>query len=169
MKGKLLILFTVTFLGCAQHSHRCYEIDGAKLKIRVYKKDLKDKLKVEALSFESMDLHALPDDLPEFKNLRYLNLRRNNFKIIPAYVTRFPNLAVLFIDHNPIELLPKEIVEMKNLRVLTINQTEIQHLPKGFYDLNLKLFLIGGAKIDFSQREEVRIKMKKTKVINSLD
>ena len=146
-----------------------YEIDGAKLKIKSYEEHMKNKLEVEALSFESMNLEELPYDLEEFKNLRYLNLRNNNLKAIPIYITTFSNLYALFIDRNPILELPDQIVDLKNLRVLTINGTEIESLPEGFYDLNLKLFLIGGTEINELQFKEAKEKMKQTKIINSVD
>lgn len=164
-----LLITLLIFAGCARRNYPCYEIDGAKLKIKSYERNMKNKLEVEALSFESMNLDELPYDLEEFKNLRYLNLRSNNLKAIPIYITTFSNLYALFIDRNPIRKLPDQIVNLKNLRVLTINGTEIESLPEGFYDLKLKAFLIGGSKINELQFKETKEKMKETKIIISVD
>ena len=169
MKVRVLIILLIFFTGCADRNYPSYEIDGVKLKIKAYEKAMKDKSQVEALSFQSMNLEELPNDLEEFKNLRYLNLRDNNLKTLPRCITTFSNLYALFIDRNPIKELPNHIVELKNLKVLTINGTQIQRLPDGFYDIKLKVLLIGGSKLDGFQRQEVMEKMKETKVVNSVD
>ena len=119
MKVRILIIL-LTFWGCANRNYPSYEIDGVKLKIRSYEKDMQSKLEVEALSFESMNLEELPYDLVEFKNLRFLNLRNNNLKTIPIYITTFSKLYALFIDRNPISKLPDQIVNLNNLALYII-------------------------------------------------
>jgi Leucine-rich repeat (LRR) protein len=159
----LIILLIIT--GC---SSQYYELGDAQLRIVRYNPDLKRKDRIEALSFESMNMERLPDALRDFKNIKYLNVRNNRLDKLPSFVEDLLKIEVLFLDNNPITMLPENIGKMKNLKVLTINHTNITELPEDFYGLKLKVFLIGGTNLSVSKDELMR-RMKETKVINSVD
>ncbi|KAJ1041026.1 hypothetical protein NDA11_007005 [Ustilago hordei] len=71
----------------------------------------------------------LPDNFADLSNLRYLNIRANNFATFPECVTKMPNLEILDLSRNKIRKLPQEPGRLLALRVLSINANRLTELP----------------------------------------
>ena len=60
------------------------------------------------------NLHAIPDEVFEYKNLKVLNLNNNRIKTIPDNIKRLHNLETFIINNNIITNISKELWNLKN-------------------------------------------------------
>jgi hypothetical protein len=59
---------------------------------------------------DSNNLTSLPDDLSEFKHLRTLHLKYNQFRRLPPVIAQLPQLAVLELAANQIAKLDPAVI-----------------------------------------------------------
>ncbi|KAG6903185.1 hypothetical protein C0995_002728 [Termitomyces sp. Mi166 len=76
-----------------------------------------DESPLRRITLGNNRLTALPLEFASLSQLRYLNLKRNNFTVFPDVLTRMPSLDTLDISHNRIQRLPVEAGRLVHLRV----------------------------------------------------
>ncbi|TKY85769.1 hypothetical protein EX895_005309 [Sporisorium graminicola] len=87
------------------------------------------KEQVVRLALGYNHLTRLPDNFADLHNLRYLNIRANNFAYFPECVTRMPNLEILDLSRNKVRTLPQVPGRLLSLRVLSMNANRLTELP----------------------------------------
>ncbi|KAJ9660693.1 RAM signaling network component [Neophaeococcomyces mojaviensis] len=98
---------------------------------------------VERLSLSHNFLRYMPVRTAECKQLRYLNIRSNDFKEIPPPVFQMPLLEILDVSKNKINTIPPEIKQLESLRVFSIVHNRLVDLPLELTDMpRLKVFKV---------------------------
>ncbi len=95
----------------------------------------KNKELVESLILRDQRLDSFPDEIVEFKNLRFLDLSMNNFSSIPAGISELKNLEELVIAYSKINEVPNSIKGLKNLKRLVLLYSQVEVVDKGICDL----------------------------------
>lgn len=84
---------------------------------------------VENLRLTSKKLENLPEKLKEFKDLKSLNISKNNLQTLDKEIlTSLPNLKKINLSDNPISELPEWLADL-NLEKLNLNGTNIKEIP----------------------------------------
>ncbi|MGF1637344.1 MAG: COR domain-containing protein [Cyclobacteriaceae bacterium] len=85
------------------------------------------------------NLHYLPPQICQLKNLKELYLPHNLLSTLPDCLTELSQLQVLILTGNCFNNLPAAILDLKNLQLLYLTSNEISHLPEEIARLsNLK-------------------------------
>ncbi|KAG6886022.1 hypothetical protein C0993_005206 [Termitomyces sp. T159_Od127] len=84
---------------------------------RIGKERPEDESRLKRITLGSNCLTTLPMEFALLSQLRYLNLKRNNFSVFPDVLTLMPSLDTLDISHNRIKKLPIEAGYLVHLRV----------------------------------------------------
>jgi len=163
MKYRLAI-FSVLFLSnllFAQStvSYKIYSLDEAR-KV--------DKDSVFGLQLRKKKLTEIPQEIFQYKNLRYLDVSKNKLKSISMEINQFtrleefsasknrlticpivicstPTLKILKLNDNPISNIPECIQYLTDLEVLDLFQTRIESFPVTMVELkNLKILDVRG-------------------------
>jgi Leucine-rich repeat (LRR) protein len=159
-----LALFSVLFLSNllfaqATVSYKIYSLDEAR-KV--------DKDSVFGLQVRKKKLTEIPQEIFQYKNLRYLDVSKNKLKsismeinqfihleefnagknrltICPIVICSIPTLKVLKLNDNPISNIPECIQYLTDLTVLDLFQTRIESFPVTMVELkNLKIVDVRG-------------------------
>lgn len=98
---------------------------------KVYKslKDVRNPHDVYILKLNFKRLHAIPDVVFSFTNLRDLDLSRNFIDSVPPAIANLRNLQKLSLARNWIRHVPDEISQLSDLRILDLNRNPVQQLP----------------------------------------
>lgn len=91
---------------------------------------------VERLSLSHNFLRYIPARIAECNQLRYLNIRSNDFREIPPSIYRMPLLEILDVSKNKINNIPAEIKNCHSLRVFSIVHNRLQDLPPELAELS---------------------------------
>lgn len=91
---------------------------------------------VERLSLSHNFLRYIPARIAECNQLRYLNIRSNDFREIPPAIYRMPLLEILDVSKNKINNIPAEIKNCHSLRVFSIVHNRLQDLPPELAELS---------------------------------
>lgn len=75
-------------------------------------------------------LTALPNEFALLTNLRYLNLRSNNFEDFPLALCLLPGLDILDISRNRLRSLPIDIGHLRKLKIFSLAKNKLTVLPK---------------------------------------
>lgn len=89
---------------------------------------LSNPLEVFSLDLSKNQLKEFPDEIFEFKNLRYLNLSSNKIQTLPYSIDSLTYLTELLINDNELTILPKSIWRLKELIVLDVSGNNIREL-----------------------------------------
>ncbi|KXZ51889.1 hypothetical protein GPECTOR_11g323 [Gonium pectorale] len=90
---------------------------------------------ITELELSSNDLTDLPDELEEFRYLRILRLKYNQFRRIPAVVYRLQQLMVFDISGNKVQKLDEAVGHLTLLKELDISGNEVTTLPDSLASL----------------------------------
>jgi hypothetical protein len=71
----------------------------------------------------------IPEEVRQFKNLRYLRLSKNDLKELPPWIGDLQELRRLDLSNNRLRSLPPEIGSLKHLTYLGLNRNLIENLP----------------------------------------
>lgn len=83
---------------------------------------------VYAISLKKMKLTALPKELFLFKNLKYLNLERNEIAdVLP--IGEFKHLIYLNLGKNKLQNFPVSVCQLLELEDLVVNRNEFSYVP----------------------------------------
>ncbi|KAG6821460.1 hypothetical protein H0H93_010184 [Arthromyces matolae] len=92
-----------------------------------------DQGHLKRIAFGNNHLTALPPEFALLSQLRYVNLKRNNFSVFPDVVRPFlklmPSLDTLDISHNRIKELPTLPGQLIHLRVFSLSKNKLTRLP----------------------------------------
>lgn len=114
-----IFIFLVGVCGCSVKRNTLNPNGDYKV-YRSLGKALRHKDHVFVLSLEDKKLEDFPVSILELKNLRTLNLTRNNISIIPKEIIELENLQNIELMDNRIEKLPLEMSKLKNLKKINI-------------------------------------------------
>jgi Leucine-rich repeat (LRR) protein len=93
-------------------------------------------------------LTLLSESVGYLKNLKELNLNRNEILVLPENFCNLKNLEVLKITHNKLIKLPENIDGLQNLKKLYLDYNDISYLPENFCSLkNLQILSICNNKL----------------------
>lgn len=136
---------------------KCLFLDNNKL---IFVPEIGALENLEELSIENNELTLIPEVYYNLKNLKILNLSKNNLKMINSNMfENYQSLSILWLNgcglmHLPKEIkflkaleklglrdnclpeLPDEIGELTNLKWLNLEKNEIEFLPESFQKLN---------------------------------
>lgn len=95
---------------------------------------------LKELSIEENGLSLIPETYYNLKNLRSLNLNKNDLKCLSReFFLSFQNLTVLWLNNCGLLYLPNEIDNLKFLETFGARSNSLQELPENFGALtNLK-------------------------------
>ncbi|KAL9617178.1 MAG: hypothetical protein Q9160_008032 [Pyrenula sp. 1 TL-2023] len=91
---------------------------------------------VERLSLSHNLLWLLPYKFSECSQLRYLNIRGNEFRDFPKAIYKLPLLEILDMSKNKLRKIPDEIRHLSSLKVLSLMHNRIEDLPYSMSDMN---------------------------------
>jgi len=94
-----------------------------------------NKPEEEFLSLTSLEVYyknidALPNEIGDMINLRFLYLNDNRITSIPPDIGKLVNLIHLDFSYNSLTSIPKEIGNLKNLKKLILTGNKIKELPE---------------------------------------
>lgn len=136
---------------------KCLFLDNNKL---IFAPEIGALENLEELSIENNELTLIPEVYYNLKNLKSLNLSKNNLKILNSNMfENYRNLSILWLNSCGLMYLPKEIKflkaleklglkdnclpdlpdeigELTNLKWLNLEKNEIELLPQSFQKLN---------------------------------
>jgi internalin A len=96
-----------------------------------------------------LGLVNIPEEIRQFKWLKFLDIRSNNIDIIPEFLSDLPLLEEIDLGSNNISEVPAYISNFKSLKTLSLKYNKIKILPEGLgYIKNLKKLDLEGNKID---------------------
>lgn len=99
---------------------------------------------VERLSLSHNLLRYIPVRITDCSQLRYLNIRSNDFKEIPPSLYSMPLLEILDVSKNKITSISPEIKRLESLRVFSIVFNRLTDLPIELAELpRLKVLKVG--------------------------
>jgi len=84
---------------------------------------------IYSVTFEKLKIKELPIDLKRFKNIKVLNLSKNNLSELPSFIQEFEKLEVIYLDKNKFTEFPSVLLNNKNLKELYLSRNEITVLP----------------------------------------
>lgn len=90
---------------------------------------------ITSLELVEKGLKFIPSEIKFFKNLRLLNIERNEICALPPDIGSLRNLETLNISRTGITTFPAEIVNLTNLTSLSIQQNGLDVLPEETYKL----------------------------------
>lgn len=105
--------------------------------------DLKTIYNNNNLKIKFCKIFTIPNEVILFKNLKELNLSRNNITIIPSMISSLTNLEVIMLDYNKIKTITTEIFLLEKLAQLSLFHNDITIIPseisslKKLYELDL--------------------------------
>jgi len=73
------------------------------------------------LSFENQQLFYVPDNLKNFKGLKFLSFFNNNLKTIPVEIGALTNLRMLYIHKNRLSIFPNPLTQRSKKCAITID------------------------------------------------
>jgi len=145
----LIILISVLVLGCgktiknekpAKTNRKTFTslVEALKEPEKVYSLSLtRDFSKFQAIHFQRTDdvirkewFKELHDCIGEFKNLRKLDLDRNQLNELPKGIGKLKKLKELNLEYNNLKELPKEIEYLKDLERLFLKGNPIEKVPE---------------------------------------
>lgn len=90
---------------------------------------LKNPEKVYKLRLQKQKLESIPDEVFMFKNLRTLDLSKNNIKDIDTRIAELKYLENLDLSKNEIDTFPEVICEIRKLKVLKMSRNNMEEIP----------------------------------------
>lgn len=97
---------------------------------------LKNPEKVESLALIGQKLKKLPKDIVKLKNLKYLDISRNQITALPAELGQLTKLEELNASMNKIEEIHDSVFTLKRLIVLKLRRNKLGRLPASIGNLN---------------------------------
>lgn len=108
---------------------------------------LQDK-RATYLSLNHMNLHKLPEEIGDFKNLRTLSIEDDSIIEIPEFIGGLTNLEILSIAGRKISSIPSSIFNLSKLKELKIENTDVSVISKDIRKLkNLTVLVLSNNKI----------------------
>ena len=96
---------------------------------RSYGEGLQKPDSVFILDLSKQKRKFIPEEIRQFKNLRYLRLNKNDIRELPSWIGELRELRRLDLSNNRLTSLPPEIGSLKNLVYLGLNRNLIESLP----------------------------------------
>ena len=131
MKLLCAICLMLSIGSYAQQEPVSYEWED--LKILVHDPDT-----IESISFRKMKLDQLPEELYTYKNLRILDLSKNNLTKLPDSISSLKKLETINLERNKLDIFPIQFCRMRSLRSINLGLNTIGNLPaciEGLKDL----------------------------------
>lgn len=88
-----------------------------------------EPLSVVHLDLSRQKIKTLPEEIIEFKNLRYLDVSNNRIEELPDFIFSLPKLEELDATSNKLYDLPFSIENAKKLKILKAGNNPIQSIP----------------------------------------
>lgn len=87
------------------------------------------------LNLSQLNLHTLPHNMENFKDIIFLKLRENFLSELPEGVSKMSNLTHLFAEMNQITEIPSWIGDLTQLHELNLGSNQISEIPESFIKL----------------------------------
>ena len=84
---------------------------------------------VLAIDLSRNKLKSLPEELRQFKDLRYLLLNRNRLRDLPDWLPELKQLQALILDHNRFDDFPEVLLDVPHLEQLSIGENYLRAIP----------------------------------------
>jgi Leucine-rich repeat (LRR) protein len=100
--------------------------------VKVYRSFGEGMLKPDSvlvLDLSKQKRKFVPEEVRNFKNLRYLRLSKNDIRELPAWIGELQELRRLDLSNNRLRSVPPEIGSLKHLVYLGLNRNLIETLP----------------------------------------
>lgn len=100
--------------------------------VKVYRsfgEGLQNPDSVLILDLSKQKRKVIPEEIRQFKNLRYLRLSRNDIRELPVWIGELQELRRLDLSNNRLRSIPAEIGLLKHLVYLGLNRNLIESLP----------------------------------------
>lgn len=106
-------------------------------------KTTKDLSAIEELDLSGRWLGKIPSRILDYKNLKKINLRNNNFKKFPAELAELKQLRTILLANNRIGALTSDEMGLfENLEILDLDNNKIKKFPNLRKLNNLKIVTI---------------------------
>ncbi|MFM1745718.1 MAG: hypothetical protein RLZZ630_1655 [Bacteroidota bacterium] len=96
---------------------------------RSYGEGLQKPDSVFILDLSKQKRKFIPEEVRQFKNLRYLRLNKNDIREVPSWIGDLQELRRLDLSNNRLKSIPPEIGALKKLVYLGLNRNLIESLP----------------------------------------
>lgn len=84
---------------------------------------------VFAIDASKLKWQQVPEELKQFKQLRFLNLSKNKIKELPEFIAEFKWLKVLDLTKNELFLFPVQLCKMNQLQKIHLSRNKIESIP----------------------------------------
>lgn len=84
---------------------------------------------VLAIDLSRNRLKTLPEELLQFRDLRYLLLNRNRLRDLPGWLPQLRQLQALILDHNRFDNVPEVLLSMPQMEQLSIGENYLRGIP----------------------------------------
>lgn len=167
----ILVLISNCIIGYAQNTTT--KLDSLK-EGRNFFYDIKDASQVPSDSVLGLQLRekgyrVFPEEILKYKNLKYLDVSMNQFKILSPRISELNKLQVLIISYGSLSKLPREIGNLKSLKELTLIASKVRSLPKSIGNLsNLELLNLSGCGISYLPKTLYKLQNLKVLALGSM-
>lgn len=141
MKKQFILVYTLLiFAGltalCQPPDSNTYIISKEVITYTDLKIAMENPDAVESISLVGMKLRKIPAEVFQFKNLRFLDLRRNRITKIPDEIKNLTKLEELDLTGNKLEDFPEALTTLPRLLILRLRKNKLYSLPKSIGNLN---------------------------------
>jgi Leucine-rich repeat (LRR) protein len=130
MKHQLLIIFLFCFTAHAVAQQSMLELESGKHKIfHSVAEGLVEPEAVIILNLRQTELKALPEEVSQFKNLRFINVMKNGISGLPEGLFDLPELREINARENKIDRLSSKCGQLKKMVFLDLSKNALTSLP----------------------------------------
>lgn len=151
-------------LKARKYFNEIYTLHSWSLKLKEIPEEIRQYKQLKYLNFGNNKIQSCPDWLEELALVR-LNLFSNRLKTFPVFVVQSTSLEELQLGANQIHEIPENIQEMKQLKYLGLTDNKIKRLPTTLYELkDLEVLSLTGNPLDPKEVERLKKALPKTSV-----
>lgn len=128
MSTRQVLALVVFLLACSDAHAQAVPPEPVKV-FRSYGEGMQKPDSVFILDLSKQKRKFIPEEVRQFRNLRYLRLSKNDIREVPSWIGELQELRRLDLSNNRLSGLPPEIGSLRQLVYLGLNRNLIESLP----------------------------------------
>lgn len=130
-------IYTYTNLDSAlKHSEQVYKLVLRKKKYKTFPKEILMFKNLKYLDISKNDIKELPEDIYLLSHLEYFACSKCNLSKLPKSIGKLKNLYYLNLNQNNLDSLPDEIGNLSNLKILDLWDNNLSYFPESLSRLD---------------------------------